>query len=393
MADRIPRLHHLDALRAFAMALVVPWHAANFFAIRGESGMPVAGAIWLSHAFRMPLFFLLAGFFGAMTIGSYGNATWVRRRLVRLGIPLAVGVIALMPLAGMLDEWQYSGSESLLAALTHPRPSYLWFLWYLLIISGVALAVRGLLGRRTAAPTWIERLLRSRAPLTMLAAMAVPCALTLWLDGAWAAVPPNAFLPPAGLLAYYGIFFAFGWLLGSRVWVLEALGGSPYRRLALALVVAVPAFWLFAHSGDPGIASNPAIRLAALYLGALCCWLLIASLIGVFRRHVSAERPSVRYAADASYWIYLCHMLFLAPLQLLLVGLLPGVLQFLLAVVTTFALALITYELFVRYSAIGRVLHGPRRRVRGRGLPIGRGPLAQPSGSLTPPVAAAARRA
>jgi glucans biosynthesis protein C len=361
------------------MALIVPWHAANFFAIRGEGGMPVMGAIWLSHAFRMPLFFLLAGFFGAMTIGSHGNAAWVRRRLVRLGIPLVVGVVALVPLAGMLDEWQYSGGESLLTALTHPRPSYLWFLWYLLIISGVALAARDLVGQRKA-PAWVDGLLRSPAQLAMLAVLAVPCALVLWFDGAWAAVPPNAFLPPAGLLAYYGVFFAFGWLLGGRVWALEALGQSPYHRLTLALVVGVPAFWLFAHSSDPALASNPAIRLAALYLGALCCWLLVAALIGVFRRHVSAERPSARYAADASYWIYLSHMLFLAPLQLLLVGPLPTIGQFLLAITATFALTLVTYELFVRYSAIGRVLHGPRRRPARRALRIARRRLAEASG-------------
>jgi peptidoglycan/LPS O-acetylase OafA/YrhL len=376
--DRLPRLHYLDALRAFAMALVVPWHAANFFAIRGEGGMPVAGAIWISHAFRMPLFFLLAGFFGAMTIGSHGNVAWVRRRLVRLGIPLVVGVAALAPLAGTLDEWQYSGSESLLTALTHPRPSYLWFLWYLLIVSGAALAIRAL-ARGRQAPAWTDRLLRSNTRLATLAALAVPCALVLWLDGAWGAVPPDTFRPPAGLLAYYSVFFAFGWLLGNRMWALGAMGGSPYRRLVLALVIAVPAFWLFVHSSDPGIATDPAIRFAALYLGALCCWLLIAGLIGVFQRNVSSERASVRYAADASYWIYLSHMLFLAPLQLLLVGLLPGFAQFALAVLATFALALATYELFVRYSAIGRVLHGRRRRPA--------------SASLTPPTAAAARPA
>jgi glucan biosynthesis protein C len=362
------------------MALIVPWHAANFFAVRGESGMPVAGAIWLSHAFRMPLFFLLAGFFGAMTIDSHGHADWVRRRLVRLGVPLVVGVVALAPLAGMLDAWQYSGSKSLLAALTHPRPSYLWFLWYLLIVSGAALVIRSLLRHRRE-PAWIDRLLRSNARYWMLAALAVPGALVLWASGAWGAAPPDDFRPPGGLLAYYSLFFAFGWLLGGRAWALEALGGDPYRRLVLAVVIAVPAFWLFVHSGDRGIAEDPAIRFAALYLGTLCCWLLIAGLIGFFRRHLSTERASMRYAADASYWIYLCHMLFLAPLQLLLVGLLPGVVQFLLAVVTTFALSLLTYELFVRYSAIGRVLHGPRRRApRTGGLRIGRRPLAQASG-------------
>jgi glucan biosynthesis protein C len=182
------------------------------------------------------------------------------------------------------------------------------------------------------------------------------------------------------LLAYYAIFFAFGWLLGGRATALETIGAHPQRRLAMAIVVAIPGFWLFAHSADPGIAGNPALRFAALYLGAICCWCLIVGLVGLFRRYMSGRRSGLRYAADASYWIYLSHMLFLAPIQLLLVGLIPGAAQFVLAVLATFALSLVTYELFVRYSAIGRVLHGRRKR--------------RPAGArLTRPAAAAARPA
>ena len=36
--------------------------------------------------------------------------------------------------------------------------------------------------------------------------------------------------------------------------------------------------------------------------------------------------------------------------------------QFAIAVTATFALTLATYQLFVRYTVIGRTLHGPRHR-------------------------------
>lgn len=361
------RLHHLDALRVFAMALVVPWHAANFFAIRGNGGMPLVGGLWLSHAFRMPLFFLLAGFFGAMSVGRRGTLDWLGVRVRRLGIPLVVGVAVLAPLAGLLATWEGTESpiatDSLLADLTHPRPTYLWFLWYLLLVSAAWLAVR-LAARSWSAVGPLGRLTeRVGASRWALFALAAPCALALWSTGAWSAVPTNSFAPPLGVLAYYGVFFACGWFLADRSHLLDALGRRPYHRLATALIVAVPAFWLFVHSSDPGIAADPALRLAALYLGALCCWLLVAGFLGLFRRHLASERPSMRYAADASYWIYLSHLPFLAPIQLLLLGLvLPLPLQFAIAVSATFALTLFTYELFVRYSAVGSVLHGRRHR-------------------------------
>jgi fucose 4-O-acetylase-like acetyltransferase len=346
------------------MALVVPWHAGIFFTARGQGGLPLGAALWLSHAFRMPLFFLLAGFLGATATARHGDGAWLRGRAVRLGVPLVVGVIALAPLAGMLDAWVNEKGASAtpsLAALANLRPDYLWFLWYLLIISVGWLALRAL-GRGFRHHREIAVPLRDHAGSAWtIALLAAPCAFALWCAGAWQAAPPNTFAPPAGLLAYYAIFFAVGWLLGGRATGIEALAGHPRRRLATALAVSVPAFLLFIHSGDPGIASEPAIRFAALYLSALCGWLLIAGLIGFCRRYLSQERATLRYAADASYWIYLSHMLFLIPLQLLLVGLfLPGAAQFAVAVAVTFGLTLITYELFVRYSPIGSVLHGDR---------------------------------
>ena len=328
--------------------------------------MPLMGGLWLSHAFRMPLFFLLAGFLGAAAVGRHGGRAWLRSRGARLGLPLLVGVILLAPLGGMFDAWVDPSGPSTtpsLAGLAHPRPQHLWFLWYLIVISTGWLAARAAIRRIGGRGNRGARLLVSLAGSSWLVVLlALPCALAIWIAGSWEAAPPDSFAAPAGLLAYYAIFFAVGWLLGDRATGLEALAANPWRRLAAALAVSIPGFWLFAHAHDRGIADNPWIRLAALYLSALCCWLLICGLIGAFRRFLAQERPAVRYAADASYWIYLSHMLFLVPLQLLLFGWLPSVAQYAVAVLATFALTLVTYELFVRYSAIGQVLHGRRTR-------------------------------
>ena len=384
----LARLHYLDALRAFAMVLVVPWHAAAFFSVRGQGGTLLTGWMWVAHSFRMPLFFLLAGFFAALTVDRKGTAKWMRARLTRIGVPLAVGTLVLIPLSGLFATWQdQEAHDSLLTRLTHPTPEYLWFLWYLLIVIVAWLALRAVARRWGQAAAIRHRLHGIAASDWAIPALAIPCALAVWLTGTWGPYPPNDFAAPIGLLAYYAIFFAFGLFLGGRLSVLESLGRSPYRRLAVATVVACPAFWLFAHAGDSGIAGDPLIRLGALYLGALCCWLLIAGFVGLFRKFLSRERPVVRYVADSSYWIYLSHMLFLAPIQLLLIGLvIPGALKFTLAVAVTLALTLVTYQLFVRYTAIGRVIDGPRKRL-----------LVQPSGArqrempATRPAAAAGR--
>jgi peptidoglycan/LPS O-acetylase OafA/YrhL len=80
------RRHDLDALRAIAMLLGIVLHAALSFA-------PIAWTVQDSrqsdfyyvlfaciHGFRMPLFFMLSGFFTAMLWRKRGLASLVKHR-------------------------------------------------------------------------------------------------------------------------------------------------------------------------------------------------------------------------------------------------------------------------------------------------------------------------
>ncbi|MDJ0663123.1 MAG: acyltransferase family protein [Acidimicrobiia bacterium] len=68
------RLHDLDALRGFAMLLGIALHAAlafipGFWAVKDSTASfngPYDEVLFAIHGFRMPLFFLLSGFFTAM---------------------------------------------------------------------------------------------------------------------------------------------------------------------------------------------------------------------------------------------------------------------------------------------------------------------------------------
>ena len=85
------------------------------------------------------------------------------------------------------------------------------------------------------------------------------------------------------------------------------------------------------------------------------------ALIGLANRYLDRPRPRLRYLADSSYWIYLSHM----PAVVVLVGLVGALTtpaSFLVVTSGAIAFSLITYQLFVRYTFIGRVLNGPRRR-------------------------------
>jgi len=105
---RDPRRHDLDALRAFAMLLGIGLHAALSFTGhpwivqdegRSESLGMLVSAI---HGFRMPVFFLLSGFFTAMLCRRRGLTGLLTHRAKRIALPLAIGCVTIVPLTWMV---------------------------------------------------------------------------------------------------------------------------------------------------------------------------------------------------------------------------------------------------------------------------------------------------
>lgn len=99
------RRHDLDALRAVAMLLGIALHATLAYVpgipwpVQDTHKAPVLGLVFLAiHGFRMPLFFLLSGFFTAMLWEKRGAAAMLAQRYQRVFVPLVLGSVTLLPL-------------------------------------------------------------------------------------------------------------------------------------------------------------------------------------------------------------------------------------------------------------------------------------------------------
>ena len=101
------RYFALDGVRATAMLLGVYYHALMFGGMRGGGpgfgppgveggGGSMAVQDWL-HSFRMPLFFLISGFFCRMMLEKYGTRGYLARRWTRIGLPLLFGLFVIVP--------------------------------------------------------------------------------------------------------------------------------------------------------------------------------------------------------------------------------------------------------------------------------------------------------
>ncbi len=97
------RRHDLDALRGFAMLLGIALHASlSFFPspwpVRDPQQNGLLGLFFLAiHGFRMPLFFIVSGYFTLMVCRKRGLAALLRQRTVRVLIPCLIGLVTIVP--------------------------------------------------------------------------------------------------------------------------------------------------------------------------------------------------------------------------------------------------------------------------------------------------------
>ena len=375
----LPRLHSLDALRASMMLLGLVLHSAvSYITTPLGAAWPYKDPntslvfdvlVFSIHLFRMPTFFVVAGFFAALLYERDGTAGFLGNRARRVLLPLVMFWGVMVPVCGYgfvfsarqvggPMPWEYLTDQPL---VRQPILGHLWFLYYLLLFYLAALVVAPLAGRVPAAVrARVDQLFSATVtnwwgPL----AAGIITALTLIPMTAPGLDTEPALLPPLRVLAAYGVFFGFGWLLYRHHDRLESLG----RRHTAALVAGAAVTAVYAV-----VALQPArfddVRvwhLTGVALAGLATWLLIFGMLGLFVRRMSAPRPFVRYLSDASYWMYLTHLAPVAWLPGVFAHLdLPAAIKFLLVFGTTTLVTLVTYHYIVRTTAIGELLNGRR---------------------------------
>lgn len=367
------RLNHIDALRGSVMLLLVPYHGLIFLQNRGDEMLGLDFSVFWLHLWRMGLFFAVSGFLAAMTLGLWGPSRQVRQRLKRIGLPLAIAMLTILPVQKLIVFWFYHrnnpGSvdphyEYTLANLVGWQPHHLWFLSYVLAFNLVAVAAWLVLRRVPGLTAAFERAFRRflQSPL-LIPGLAVFGAIPLWLAGYLEAPGQVAasLIPMPSAFAYYGIFFGFGWLLYRSRDLLGAVEGNPWIKLAISLPAGLLAYALF--SGAIAVPEPLPIAPTILVISGVAAWSTMFGVWGLFARFLAGARPWVRYLADASYWIYLIHIPILVAAQLGLARTgLPPALRVTIATSVAIALSFVTYALIVRHSPIGTLLHGKRRR-------------------------------
>ena len=381
------RFHSLDNLRAVMMWLGIVLHAAanhmtewSPIPWRDQATSRIADLIiFFIHSFRMPVFFIVAGFFVALLVSRRGYAGMLKHRLRRIGLPFAIfwpllffstGVLVLVYVHLMVRGSVGFDLTLMPQRLPHQpliNTLHLWFIYYLLWFS-VLTAAFGLLNRTISgavksafSKAW-ECLASNWWGIIVLT---VPLSLIGMFHKAGVLAPSGSFVPQIDELVHNGLFFIFGWYLFQHQNTLLALysRNAWYYAVAGLLPFIVSLALLEIFGTGPG--AIPYIQACVAFAYNCATWLWSLALIGLFVRYASKQNPVLKYFSESSYWAYLVHMLGTIGFGVLVYNLPFGPLTKMgINILATTLACLVTYHFLVRATLIGVLLNGQRHSLK-----------------------------
>jgi glucans biosynthesis protein C len=370
------RFYSLDALRAIMMLLGIVLHAGITY------GVVDLGAAWnlkdsssthlffdvlgsWIHVFRMPVFFVVAGFFGALLFYRKGPASMIRNRLNRITLPFIAATLIVYPL--VVYAFVFSGAafaghpEPFLFAADHMaamkflpfQPAHLWFLYYLSIFSILSWILATAFKTSTPFTSLVIKTVTSiLGNMWMRIILITSLLLVFLLISGTDYIRTNAiFKIEPVVLATYFLLYGTGWFI-FRSGTLESLKRKPHWHLAIAtliyfigLIIALP---------------QPHHQfLAKQILTALSCTLYIFGFIGLFQYYFNDFSARLKYMMDSAYWIYIIHL----PVVAFVPGLMANAsfspaLKFFITLFATILVCFTSYHLLIRGTWIEKFLNG-----------------------------------
>lgn len=354
------------------MLLGIVLHASTRFMPYYDADNEVArttlgNTINVVHGFRMPLFFLISGFFTAMLWHKRGALSLLKHRARRVLLPFVLSVMTVIPFTG----WGFRTGRRIAGEEPGEAPNYfstllhvfdwklthLWFLWMLWVLV-CAFVVSVMIGHliELKAPRLSEWLRRGLGVFVAVMVAATVAGQYGMVDSPFGAGYTEKILLDPVVLGYYAGFFAVGAALCLPSGALHPRLLRVTRHWVVLCIVSAVLVIAAIMLMRPNLLVSRGFQVAFT-------WVAILALLGMFHVFFSKSRPWVRWLSDASFWLYLMHL----PLVAIFQGVvtpwpLPFYVKTMLIFVFTVIPLLVTYEYAVRYTPIGTLLNGKRTR-------------------------------
>ena len=370
MISKTERFHGLDAVRGIAMLLGIVIHASLPYI----EGLPKG--LWPSdkntsniiaiifefiHIWRMPIFFIISGFFANLIITRKSLIIWWKNRFLRLVLPAMI----FFPIMSLTIPWifmyGYTGNINFFFS-NEGQPHHLWFLYHLFIFVLFSIFIRffGLIIYKffkqinlivvvdifNTVKSFLGRyIFDSRFPVLMIFVFFI---FNLF-SGAELITNPLA----------SGLYFLFGYRLYKNNLLFDFIKSNWKYYLIGGLTVTIIFFIL--NTQVSNFAKEDVRWIPWVILKISSAVLLSFSFIGLAEQKFSNLNPMVRFISDSSYWVYLIHLPLVAFITFFMFKItIFAELKFLIAIILTTAICLVTYKYLVKSTIIGILLNGKK---------------------------------
>lgn len=349
----ITRNAALDAARGILMMLGVVLHTANMYSTGGgwlvwdrERSAFFDVLVEVIHAFRMPAFFWISGYFCALTFERNGSRGLMHKRIPRLVIPLLATWLTLNLAQELFMTWVQQ--QSALAAITDGVPLYhLWFLADLMVYIGVAALVLPVMSRFARYGQRLDDV-ALLLMLPLLAAFSVVVSIAARATG----VAYDNVLGVTSLfrLATYAPFFAVGIYM---YW--HAKARFTFLHVPLILGIAALPLALYANSWTRG--HGFVVGEIALFCEQLMIWICVATVLRLFHDFVRRDHAVTRFLSDIAYSVYLFHHILVVIIGVALANVALGAWpKFLIVSSIGLAVPILVHVMVIRRSRVARLL-------------------------------------
>ena len=333
-------LYFLDNLRVGLITLVIAHHVAQpygptggFWPIMEAARAPILGAFFtVNRSFFMSLFFMISGYLAVQSYDGHGPWPFLKSRLLRLGIPVLVWMLLMIP----VTVFAFGGKPWPLEA------SHLWFLEHLLIFSAVYVLWRVIRDRRArraeaAGPAAAEPELRPTPRAWAILLFALGLALASAVVRTWFPIDKWVYLLGFIKVAFADVprdlsFFIIGIVAYRQQWIQRFPTRAGYGWLGVGVGLAL--VWTAGDliGWDRFAISDFAWGLIyPTWESLLCCGMCIGLTV-LFREKLNLKGKLGQTLAQSQYAAYIIHILPVLLVQLAILSLpLPPLAKFILA--------------------------------------------------------------
>lgn len=347
------RVFFLDNIRYMMVLLVVVIHMAcgyshytTWWAVNDDNAAAIDFILRTLDIFLMPTLFFIAGFFALPSLNKHGTWMFIRKKLVRLGVPWLVGVILLGPVRMYIhdysrgfqhhDLWKHfmmniEGAASLRTGFilsTHQfNHIHFWFISLLLamfILFALLHKGKKKMFPRSQAAHKPKRATPRSISITLLVAGIFSAVWTLFMYGLfvkaggrepWVVIASILQFQPTRV-GLYIICFSMGIFAFHHSWFIN--GNIPGRTIHWAVFSML--LWGMMEVVLARLVSQASLSLGATFV-TLRTWLvfsLIVTFMAFGAKYGQSASQVNRRLAKNSYTIYLIHFFFVLVVQLLM---------------------------------------------------------------------------